>query len=215
MALIYDFIPPIETEYIPINYDFYKEYLQNNKFNDIFKQRVSYIKSKYGTNMTDKELIEEYFVELFSWSVIPEELLLDISNFLLKNNITRILDPCCGNAFHTCLFDMICDINTLSCDIQREENAWIETLEQDGRQFLDELNEQDHFEGALILSWIDGEKLAKELLSKFKGNIIISIGNYVINTDYIDDLKRHYKLKKQIILKMPWGLNERIEIYSK
>lgn len=215
MPYIYDYLPVIEPEFIPIKYDFYKEYLKNNNFNDIFKQRTAYIKSKYDINMTDKELIESYFVELFSWSVIPKELLLDISKYLQQNNITRILDPCCGNAFHTCLFDMISGINTLSCDIQIEENAWIKSIEQDGRQFLDELNEQEHFEGALILSWIDGEKLARELLSKYKGNIIISIGNYVINTGYIDDLQRYYKLRKQIILKMPWGLNERIEIYSK
>jgi hypothetical protein len=47
------------------------------------------------------------------------------------------------------------------------------------------------------------------------GSIVISIGNYVNNTKYIDELNYYYELKKNISLKMPWGLTERIEIYKK
>jgi len=204
-----------ETSNYIIDYDFYKFYSNNNIFLDIFKTRIEYIKNKYSLTMDDNEVIKEYFVEIFSWSVIPHELLFNIATFLKENKIQYIIDPSCGNAFHTFLFDTFCNINTLSCDIQKEEHAWIETIEQDGREFIDELNKTTYCERALILSWIDGEQLAKELLDKFTGNIIISIGNYVINTDYIDHLKHHFKLKQHIILNMPWGLTEKIEIYIK
>jgi hypothetical protein len=212
MSIIYDYLEPRS---ISIEYDFYKFYLGNKVFKNILKKRMLYIKHKYELDMSNNELIKEYFVEIFSWSVIPLELLVELNEFLIKNNINTILDPCCGNAFHACLFDIFCGTKTLSCDIQREENAWIENVEKDGRQFLEELNEKDHFEGALILSWIDGEDLARELLNKFMGNIVISLGNYVNNTRYIDDLNYYYDLKINIILKMPWGLTERIEIYKK
>jgi hypothetical protein len=196
-----------------IDYDFYTFYLTNNRFLDIFEKRITYIKNKYSLTMDDNEIIKEYFVEIFSWSVIPHELLFDIATFLKEKEIKYIIDPSCGNAFHTFLFDTFCNINTLSCDIQKEENAWIETIEQDGRKFIDELNKTEHCKRALILSWIDGEKLAKELLDKFTGNIVISIGNYVIDTDYIEHLQCYFELKKIIILNMPWELNEKIEIY--
>jgi hypothetical protein len=205
----------LEPRSISIEYDFYKSYIWNKKFKTILKKRMIYIKNKYDLDLTNDELIKEYFVEIFSWSVIPLELLIEIDILLITNNINTVLDPCCGNAFHTSLFDIFCGVKTLSCDIQREENAWIETVEQDGRKFLEELNEKDHFEGALILSWIDGEELARELLNKFMGNVVISIGNYVNNTKYVEDLNYYYELKLNISLKMPWGLTERIEIYKK
>ena len=56
--------------------------------------------------------------------------------------------------------------------------AWSPIIEKDGLVFLDELNEKEHFEGALLLSWINGDELALDLLNKYKGNIVISIGNY-------------------------------------
>ena len=62
-------------------------------------------------------------------------------------------------------------------------------------------------------------KLASKLLNSYEGNIIISIGNYDNLThscpNYLSELNINYDLQKRIILKMPWGLEEKIEIYLK
>ena len=95
----------------------------------------------------------------------------------------------------------------------------MEVIEQDGVEYIKNMNELEHQRGALILSWIDGDKLACELLNSYEGNIIISIGNYDNLThscpNYLSGLNRDYDLQKRIILKMPWGLEEKIEIYLK
>ena len=107
--------------------------------------------------------------------------------FLNRNNISVILDPCCGNAFHTFLFDTFCGFNTISNDNQEEYLSWQSVEINDGLTFLNELNDKEHTEGALILSWIEGEELAYTLLESFCGNIIISIGNWylVFSTWYL------------------------------
>ena len=70
-----------------IEYDFFKNYISHTYFRYKLKQRMKYIKNKYSPNICDNELIKEYFVEIFSWSVIPQELLLEIARFLRKNEI--------------------------------------------------------------------------------------------------------------------------------
>ena len=106
----------IKEETFIINYDFYNQYLENNHFREIFEKRFKYIKSKYIHNKTNtkEKIIQDYFVEIFSWSVIPKDLLLHLSNFLKNYNIKCILDPCCGNAFHSFLFEKFVDIYSLS-----------------------------------------------------------------------------------------------------
>ena len=68
--------------------------------------RKNYIKNKYNFKLCDDELIKEYFVEIFSWSVINKYTLNDIDTFISKYvpNGT-IIDPCSGNSFHTFLFN--------------------------------------------------------------------------------------------------------------
>jgi hypothetical protein len=197
-----------------VDYDFYKDYLGHNHFKEKFKQRLEYIKNKYENNkITEDDLIKKYFVEIFSWSVIPREILFNIQNILKENNISVIIDPCCGNAFHTFLFDTFCGFNTLSNDNQPEYLGWSSTTNLDGIKFLDDLNEDEHYNGALILSWIEGEELAFNLLEAFIGNIVISIGNYQNNTRYSDDLNYFYELKLRFKMYMPWKHYENIEIH--
>ena len=42
-------------------------------------------------------MIEDYFVEIFFWSVIPKKLLYNLEKLISKNNISKLIDPCCGN----------------------------------------------------------------------------------------------------------------------
>ena len=215
MTDIYDLLPTYKETNIDIKYDFYKDYIKNNYFKDKLHNRIEYIKNKFNENGSFDSIIICYFVEIFSWSVLPQELLFTISDYLCDNNVKYIVDPCCGNSFHTFLFEHFCGFNVLSCDNQKEENAWTDIIEKDGIKFLDDLNEAHHIEGALLLSWIEGEELAFQLLENYIGDYLISIGNYTNNTRYMDDLNYYYELKIKINMNMPWGLKEKIEIYKR
>ena len=217
MANIRDYEVDFEEHHIPVKYDFYQEYIGHNHFKEKFGKRIEYIKDKYALDLADNDIIKNYFVEIFSWCVIPRELLFTIREYLKVVNVNYLLDPCCGNAFHTFLFDTFTGINTLSCDNQKEPETWLDITEKDGMKFLDELNEREHEKGALILSWIESEceELALELLKKFYGEIIISIGNYKVTSPrYYKYLNNYYECKKRFVLEMPWGINENIEIYK-
>ena len=197
-----------------VDYNFYNDYLGHNHFKEKFEKRLEYIRNKYENNkINDINLIQKYFVEIFSWSIIPREILFTIKDILKNNNISVILDPCCGNAFHTFLFDTFCGFNTISNDNQPEYLSWSSTSNLDGIKFLEDLNEDEHYNGALILSWIEGEDLALKLLDSFLGNVVISIGNYINNTRYINELNYYYDLKIKIKMLMPWFLYENIEVY--
>jgi hypothetical protein len=124
------------------------------------------------------------------------------------------LDPCAGNGFHTYLFKTYSNLKTISVDIQKEEDAWNDIIECDGVQFLK--NYDKHFETVLLLSWIDYEELCLKLLDNFKGYMIISIGNYEEKCpNYKKILNCNYVLLELIYLIMPWGLEEKIEIYKR
>ena len=208
-----------------VTQDFYRDYISNQTFKSKFKERylyikrTMYIKSKYELKLPIEEIIKEYFVEIFSYIVIPYDILLIIADYLKTFNIKYIIDPCCGNAFHTFLFNEFTGFITTSIDNQKEPNSWLEVIEQDGVEYIKNMNELEHQRGALILSYIKEDKLACELLNSYEGNIIISIGNYDNLThscpNYLSGLNRDYNLQKRIILKMPWGLEEKIEIYLK
>lgn len=63
---------------------------------------------------------------------------------------------------------------------------------------------------ALLLSWIDYESLAIELLDNYKGSMVISLENYEAKLpNYIKNLNKNFKLIVRIILKMPWNLEEK------
>ena len=203
---------------VDVSYNFYQAYLNNLNFKKKFDERTLEIKKRYSLNknMSLDILIQNYFVEIFSWSILTKEVLDLISSIILNHNITGVIDPCCGNGFHTYLFNLFSNLNTFTVDIQDEPNSWIPITEKEGRQFLSELSSHHHKSNALILSWIDYESLTLDLLNLYKGNMVISIGNYdKLSPNYISEINKKYQMIERIILNMPWGLTEKIEIYIK
>ena len=118
-----------------ISYDFYKEF-DNKILNKQLEIRINDIKIRYFNKNDNKNIIEEYFVELFSWSVFSKSIL-DKFNIIFNNYaINSVIDPCCGNGFHTFLIKTYLDLDIISIDIQDEPNSWISIYEIDGRTYL-------------------------------------------------------------------------------
>ena len=200
---------------VNVSYDFYKNYINENNFSNILEKRITDIKNKYFIkNKSDNDIIKDYFVEIFSWSVLTPEALSLLYKYIQQYKFNSIIDPCCGNAFHTYLFKTILNLNIYSVDIQNELNSWSEINEIDGRSFLKNLSDKKHTQNILLLSWIDYESLTIELLDLYKGNMVISIGNYdKLSPNYIKQLNKKFQLIDTIILNMEWGLTEKIEVY--
>ena len=200
-----------------IDYNFYNEYLTNNNFKEKFNIRLNEIKKRWNLKLEEVELVQEYFVEIFSWTVIPKDILLSIHNNIKNknNNIEGIIDPCCGNSFHSYLFTEFCDLKSISIDIQNEPNSWIDIIENDAIEYLKDLDNSKIDNYILILSWIDYEELGLKLLDLYKGNIVLSIGNYYQHKcfKYLNKLQTDYNLIQKIKIEMPWGLDEYIELY--
>ena len=178
-------------------------------------KRIHKIKSEYRLNtLPNDEIIKNYFVEIFSWSVFTPRVVEIIGNTLKQNNINQVIDPCAGNAFHTFILNSKLGIDVHTVDIQNEPNSWLPITELDGRSLLKNLSSQEHNKSALLLSWIDYESLTIELLEAYHGNLIISVGNYEGKSPiYLQKLHDRYNLKTRVILQMPWELEEKIEIY--
>ena len=200
-----------------IDYNFYNEYLTNNNFKEKFNIRLNEIKKRWNLKLEEVELVQEYFVEIFSWTVIPKDILLSIHNNIKNknSNIEGIIDPCCGNSFHSYLFTEFCDLKSISIDIQNEPNSWIDIIENDAIEYLKDVDNSKIDNYILILSWIDYEELGLKLLDLYKGNIVLSIGNYYQHKcfKYLNKLQTDYNLIQKIKIEMPWGLDEYIELY--
>lgn len=199
-----------------IKYDFYKEYINDDLFNSIFQKRLTKVKNQYKF-MKINNLIEEYFVEIFCWTVIPKKLLFEI-DFILNSHINNytLIDLCSGNSFHTFLFNNFCNRNVITVDIQVEECAWIYTIENEALDYLK--NKITNFEDKiLLLAWTDYDELSINLLKNFKGNLVLSVGNYEDGDSkrYLEELKNSYELLHHFQLKMPWDLIENIKIFRK
>lgn len=198
-----------------IDYDFYKEFYKYKDFKEKLEIRINDIKTKYVNKSDNYDfIIKQYFVELFSWSVFSKSIL-DKLNIIFKNyGINKIIDPCCGNAFHNYLLNLYLNLDILTIDIQNEENSWTPIKEIDCRKYLNNLKIKDYDNSALLLSWIDYESLNIDLLNLYKGNMVISVGNYDnLSPNYLIEIKKKYNLIENYILEMPWGLTEKIEIY--
>lgn len=200
-----------------IDYDFYNEYLHDDKFKKIFNERIIYIKTQYNLKYSDDEIIKEFFVEIFSWTVLDIRILFEINKIIdtyVPNGI--LVDPCSGNSFHTFLFNQICKREVITIDIQPENNAWIKTITCDGLEYIRKMD--NHKNKILLLSWIDftHNELSYNLLKSFKGDIVISIGNYRPNNSkkYIEELNCKYQLVQSYDCIMPWNLNEEIKIFK-
>lgn len=199
-----------------IDYNFYNEY-QDNEFDTKLFERIDYIKDRYSLKTLKTEtILKEYFVEIFSWSVLSKENLNRINKYMKHYKLTGIIDPCCGNSFHCYLFEKYLKLKIYAVDIQDEPHSWVPILEKDGRELLKSLTLIEHFDNALLLSWIDYETLTIDLLNLYQGKIIISVGNYeALSPNYLKLLKSKYNLLEEFILKMPWNRTEKVEIYIK
>ena len=197
-----------------ISYKFYEDYTYNQSFAKILQKRISEINNRYDLKVNDDELIKEYFVEVFSWSVLSKNILKQIEKILKSNNIFKIIDPCCGNGFHTYLLKEFCNFEVISVDIQKEKESWIDIIEEDGRKYIKNMDKNLQKEHALLLSWIDYENLCLDLLSISNTNILINIGNYEEKCPtYMKTVRENFNLIEKIVLNMPWNLTENVEIY--
>ena len=213
----------INTYNFKITYDFYKSYDEIKDFKKIFEKRKKYIKDKLCILCClEDELLSDYFVEIFSWSVMDKAIMDKIkediiNNYVLKLEDITIVDPCSGNSFHTFLFNKYLSMPVITIDIQPEENAWIDTIECDGLSYIK--NMKNHSNKILFLSWIDytNNELPYNLLINYKGNMIISVGNYreIDCKKYLDELNNKYKLISEYYITMPWNSIEEIKIYVK
>ena len=197
-----------------VDYNFYKDY-QNYIFDRKLKNRIKYFQKKYGIKRQSSDsTIKNHFVEIFCWSVIPLNILNVLNEIIKSNEITGVIDPCCGNAFHTYLFGNVLGLNTFSVDIQDEPHSWKNIIEEDGRLFMKNLSLKEHTNNLLLLSWVDYDSLTTELLDLYKGNLVISLGNYdKLSPNYLRKLNESFKLIKKVVLKMPWDLSENLEVY--
>ena len=203
-----------------ISYDFYKEYTDSSiKFKEKLDERIDTIKKRieyYSPVLFDKNnFIKEYFVEIFSWSVLSKKVLNDIF-YLIKDECSTIVDPCCGNGFHTYLFENFTTMKTHTFDIQDEINSWNNLIIKNGIEAIEEIENHDKL--GLLLSWIDYDDLCIQLMEKYKGNIVISLGNYYEHKNdckYLKKLEEEYNIIYKALLNMPWGNYERLEIYKR
>ena len=212
---IRNLIPNIINMLVSITHNFYQPFLKLPNFSEKLDTRIANLVKKYNLFYMSREtLIKEYFVEIFSWSVFTPYILDIIQEYLVKYNIHSVIDPCAGNAFHTYLIKNYLHLNVMTIDIQNEPSSWTPILEKEGRLALTELTSPEHLNSALLLSWIDYESLTVDLLELYQGKLVISVGNYEGKSPiYLKKLKEKYTLQKQIVLQMPWGLEEKIEIY--
>lgn len=200
----------------PISYQFYQDYLDDPVFSEKMTARKQHLIQVYQLKLSDEQLIQEYFVELFSWTALDKWTLEQLNKIIEKYvpNAT-LIDPCSGNSFHTFLFHQFCQRSVITIDIQPEPNAWIKTISADGLVYLRELD--NHQDKVLILSWIDFTqfRLPYNLLTSFHGKMVISIGNYRSHNcgDYLKELQQSFGLLHFYKCVMPWGLTEEIGVY--
>lgn len=104
----------------------------------------------------------------------------------------------------------ICNKNVITIDIQKENDAWIDTIECDGLEYM-------KHNMVLLLLWIDYDNLTTSLIKNFKGDYVLSIGNYKDENsrNYLNELNQNYSLIKHFILNMPWDLQEHIKIFRR
>ena len=203
---------------IKVDYCFYKEYIKlDSNFEVKMKKRIKDIRDnvsyKDSEKLDDDCLIQEYFVEVFSWTALPYNTLTTIYK-IIREYATTLLDPCCGNSFHTYLFETFTDMKCISYDIQDEPNSWTTITVKDGLESFNELS--NHTNTCLMMSWIDYDELSVKLLETYKGNIVLCIGNYYEtnpNFECVKKLAREYTTIFRTRLLMPWNLLETIEIY--
>ena len=176
------------------------------KYNEIIDSRIQFIKNE-NLIEDDKQVLQEYFVNLFSWSGYS------ISTKLLqifhKKGIKKFIDPFASSGFHACLLyegmrlinSDNSDLEVLAFDVQPEKELLPWYPVQEKSCFNLDWTKYNDF--CLILSWADSDKLAEYCYDNFKGKYILSIGNYKENSGYTKKLNND-KLLFSRKIKMPW-----------
>ena len=209
----------MSCKHITVPYDFYKEYVRENPlFQERMNQRIAYVRAKHQLkNQEEAVFIQEYFVEVFSWTALSYSLLLDM-DALLSSHVPNytLVDPCSGNSFHTFLFHHFCGRSVMTVDIQPDEVPWTPTIEADGIAYVQRLSTHQNL--VLFLSWVDftDRDIVYQLLTSFHGKIVVSVGNYRNDTSqkYLERLRDSYQLLATYFCAMPWGLTEEIRIFK-
>ncbi len=163
---------------------------------------------------SDWHSIRDYYVEYFSWSVIPMETFGKICAFI--KNYGRIVDPLCGNGFHAYILHTMYKMNVLASDIETAKFQWpVKIIKQDAMTV--EFKNDD----VLWLSWVDYESsVGFELLTKFKkvGNMCIVIGE---GDGCCGDKKMHKELENNWTIVKSFGIprfagcNDNVSVYTK
>ena len=105
----------VKKRHYNIEYDFYKCYYRLGGFNRILEERKRYYTDKLRFlgifNCPEKDLLNEFFVEIFSWTVMDKTILDRIKQDIMDNYTSElheltIVDPCSGSSFHTFLFTL-------------------------------------------------------------------------------------------------------------
>ena len=208
---------------VPI--DFYVEYmLADADFELRMDTRINNIKRDLHANCrvctadyTREKVIEEHFVEVFSWSVIPFALLQEVGELVEELGCKVVVDPCCGNAFHTYLFETFTRLRCLAYDIQEEPDSWADVELFDCKNLFSS-KIKTHGDLCLLMSWVDYEQLGITILREFCGPVVLNVGNYEDSGNsfsYLSNLRDTFSLVKKYELHMPWGLTETIEVYKR
>lgn len=161
------------------------------------------------------EFVQDFFTDIFSWSVFPASMLRQLEYLLVQEcGVTHVVDPCCGNAFHAFLLRTFTQLTVAASDVQLEEEAWTSMEVLDAREAVALVETPEST--ALLLSWVDYQELGMDLVHKFQGRIVISVGNYdEASPDYVALLHRRFLLLRAFVLHMPWNRTERVNVYIK
>ena len=68
---------------VDISYNFFEDYLDDPNFNNIFNKRISKIKNQYKKMLNMDNIIEDFFVEIFCWTVLPKDTLFEINGIFM------------------------------------------------------------------------------------------------------------------------------------
>ena len=92
-----------------LSYNFYTCYYDIEGFRLILEKRKDYIANKFRFleifDCLEKDLLNEFFVEIFSWTVMDKPIMNKlrqdiVNNYTMKLQDLTVVDPCSGNSFH-------------------------------------------------------------------------------------------------------------------
>jgi len=156
------------------------------------------------------------FTLVISWTAIDIDTIEQISNVLIENDVTTILDPLAGHGFIDILFQS-CGMNTISFDIklQDEQRRWTNITQADALT----LNMEEFKDTCLLLSWVDyGSDLGEQLIKKFMGKYVIyigEIGGCTGNGDDFAELDSNWTEIQYFKISTFYGINDQCYLFKR